>query len=122
MPFENHTPNGREMAFRLTLRGRRLVFEIGLDEGWYESAAHTFRDLVSGRWRFSAPDLRRYPATLTVLLAAAGAMHYREGNLWSHLDLSGPRAGLVGHAFAQALRFLGLETFEELVEEERALR
>jgi hypothetical protein len=122
MPFENQNPTAREMALRLTLRGRRLIFEIGLDEDWYESAARTFKNPVSGDWRFSAPDLRRYPATLAVLLAAAGAIYYREGNLWSYLGLSGPRAALVGQAFSQSLRLLGLETFESLVEEERALR
>jgi hypothetical protein len=122
MPFETQTPTNREAAFRLTLRGRRLIFEIGLDEDWYESAARTFKNPNGGEWRFSAPDLRQYPATLAVLLAAAGALYYREGNLWSHLGLSGPRAGLVGHAFTDALRLLGLETFEALVEDEKALR
>ncbi len=34
----------------------------------------------------------------------------------------GPRAGLVGHAFTDALRLLGLETFDALVEDEKALR
>jgi hypothetical protein len=122
MPFENLSPGNREAALALTLRGRRLIFEIGLDEDWYESAANTFRNPIDGGWRFGTKDLRRYPATLAVLLAAAGTLHYREGNLWSHLDVSGPKAVLVGRAFLMALRVLRLETFDALVEDERALR
>jgi len=89
MPFENLSPGNREAALALILRGRRLIFEIGLDEDWYESAANTFRNPIDGGWRFGTKDLRRYPATLAVLLAVAGTLHYREGNLWSHLDVSG---------------------------------
>src|SRR2546425_13242043 len=99
MPFENLSPTNREAALCFALRGRRLIFEIGLDEEWYESAALTFRNPINGDWHFGTQDLRRYPATLAVLLAAAGALYYREGNLWTNLGLSGPKAGLVGHAF-----------------------
>jgi hypothetical protein len=122
MPYENLSPGNREAALYAALRGRRLIFEIGLDEDTYESTAQTFRSSIDGELHFASRDLRRYPATLVVLLASAGALHYREGDLWSCLGLSGPKAVLVGQAFNEALRSLRLETFEALVEEERALR
>ena len=67
------------------------------------------------------PDaLRSYPATLAALLAAGGALRYREGVLWPNPGVTPQRASTVWAAFADALRYLDLETFEAIVQGEKA--
>lgn len=121
MPFENLPPKQREAAFATLLRGRRLAFEIGLGESYFASAAVSFRN-ARGEWQFAHESIYGLPATLVVLLASAGHIHYGPGGLWPAVGVHGPTAASVGQAFIKATRKLSLETFEDLVSEQRALR
>lgn len=118
MAIDYMSPSRLEAALSVALRGRRLAFEIGLDETRLEAALRTFCPLGS----FDVRSLHLYPATLIVLLASAGNLRYRGGDFWSSLGLSGPVTSTVGRRFLDALERLGLETFEAVFEQERALR
>lgn len=122
MASDGLSPTNREAAFYFALRGRRLAFEIGLDEDTFERACQTFRPFGAQRLQFDARRLRDFPATLIVLLACAGNLRYRGGDLWSGVDLSGPATSHVGRTFLAALERLRLETFEAMVEQQGALR
>ncbi len=122
MSTEIQSPGSREEEFARALRGRRLIFEIGLTQDTYETAALTFRSPSTGELIFGRSYLRLYPATLAVLLATAGALKYRQGELWPAIGVVGPKAAQVGQAFMDALHLLRLETFDTLMEHERALR
>lgn len=98
-----------------------MVFELGFDEAGFRSWR---RPLFVALRRYQDPGQieRRFPALLTTYMAYAGTFLYDGGEYWSSLHpalkIHGPRTG---HHFMRAVHALGLEPFDRIVTEERAL-
>jgi len=111
-----------EAELRSRLRGVRLAVELGLDE----RDLRRLRALVIGLTRgLSDPPARmasRYPAIYVAYLVAEGVFYYRVGSFWDHvISALRDQQNDPGYCFLVALRELGLEDFERLVIEDRAM-
>ena len=114
------TPRDLERDLRAGLRGARLVFELGIDEQRYDAVrAAVTRLAVSGH---RPEELRRsYPALYVSYLVFTGVFRYESGTLWADVHPKLTAQGLdAGYEFWRSLRLLELETFDLLVESERA--
>ena len=102
------------------LRGARLVLELGIDESRYDLIAQTVEQLA--RNGYQPVELRKlYPGLYAAYLVFTGVFRYVSGTFWTdvHPNLTGPGQD-AGREFWRALRALNLESFDELVESERA--
>src|SRR5688572_22751498 len=79
-----------ESALTGALRGRRLVFEIGIDRDLRARlvAAFTGQTLPACRNLYRLAGVH-YPATLVTALAADSVFAYRAGDLWGQTALQG---------------------------------
>jgi hypothetical protein len=102
------------------LRGARLVLELGLDEGRFVAIAEVVGQLAAAGQRPKAIR-QSYPALYASYLVFTGVYRYVSGNFWPdvHPGLTGQGYD-PGYEFLIAVRSLGLESFDRLVEEERA--
>src|SRR3954451_11727003 len=114
------SPYELEREIRAGLAGARLVFELGIDRARYE----TIREIVERLARAGRrpDDLRRsHPALYVSYLVFTGVYRYQSGTLWTEVPDDIGRQNLdPGQAFYDALRTLKLETFDRIVESERA--
>jgi hypothetical protein len=107
-----------EIMLREALRGRRLIFEIGIDQSFCDSA----RELMLGVLRYECGGnyglaASAYPALLSTTIAAEGVFAYHEGDLWGRIRLPHSGGWEVGRAFAVAVAALGLEPFRAFDEQ-----
>ncbi|MDY7104058.1 MAG: hypothetical protein S0880_22980 [Actinomycetota bacterium] len=111
-----------ERWVRTRLTGARLVAEIGIDRGLHALLAEAMGRLLERSTVSKA--VHSHPNLLVAHLAAEGVFHYEDGTLYPNLCVPrARRAGVnAGKAFEEAVRALGLETFDDLVLGERALR
>jgi hypothetical protein len=102
------------------LRGARLVLELGLDEGRFATVAEVVGQLAAAGQRPKAIR-QSYPALYATYLVFVGVYRYVSGNFWPdvHPGLTGQGYD-PGYEFLIAVRSLGLESFDRIVEEEHA--
>jgi hypothetical protein len=102
------------------LRGARLVLELGLDEDRFATIAEVVDHLAAAGQRPKAIR-QSYPALYASYLVFTGVYRYVSGNFWPdvHPGLTGQGYD-PGYEFLTAVRSLGLESFDRLVEEEHA--
>lgn len=109
-----------ERDLRARLAGRRIVAEIGLDSSLHRRNQEAVR--LAFRGSASIGDVaRRYPALFVAYMAGHGVHGYTAGDFYGTVTVRGidQRAGAL---FIDALKFLRLETFEDLVLGDNALR
>lgn len=108
-----------ERGLRERLRGCRLVAEIGLAP---ETLAESERVVAeSSRTRSALALARICPASLVTYLVGHGVYHY-DGRFWPTLAVAKDDTNEWGLAFEESVRRLELETFEDMVLGEGALR
>lgn len=102
------------------LRGTRLVLELGVDESRYQLIARSVESMARRGYR-PAELCAQYPALYVAYLVFTGVFRYVSGTFWSdvHPNLTGQNLE-PGGEFRRALRSLQLETFDQLVEQEKA--
>lgn len=113
-------PEQLEATLRRQLAGCRLVCELGLEGTLYKDLVRAMAEVISTGGRRSIQELSaKYPALLVAYLVAEGIHGYTAGNFWGKLLIPALRgkATVLGPQFAEALATLGLDDFEELVEE-----
>jgi hypothetical protein len=107
-----------EAALRHSLSGRRLIFEIGIDKAFRDAVLERVRGVIENECGASYMLLAsRYPALLSVAIAAEGVFAYNEGDLWGRIALPHSGGWEVGKAFEFAIAELGLETFRAFDEQ-----
>src|ERR1019366_7420117 len=75
-----------EHAFRQALRGKRLVYEAGLDESMRAALAECLNELVAILGPRAREELsRRFPAIVVVALAVDAVFAYDGHTLWPNL-------------------------------------
>ena len=109
-----------ERDLRARLAGRRIVAEIGLDSSLHRRNEEALRLLIR-RSTSLGDTARRYPALFVAYMAGHGVHGYTAGDFYGTVAVRGvdQRAGAL---FIDALKFLRLETFEDLVLGDKALR
>jgi hypothetical protein len=113
-------PRAVENELRRRLIGRRVVNEVGLDAATHEEAESAL-ELALRRSRDLQQIAQRYPALLAVYLVGHGVYRYEAGNFYGTTSLRGIDQS-AGPAFMTAVRQLHLETFEDMVIGDNALR
>lgn len=114
---------GYERLLRERLAGHRLVAEINPERMVYTQVQQIVADMA--RVDHAALDRMSvdYPAILSVFLVAEGIHRWDpDTGFWPNLSIPGLSQQSLGPQFEEALRRLGLETFDEIVERERAHR
>lgn len=109
-----------ERTLRSRLAGRRIVAEIGLDAKTHEQVVEAIT-MVVRRLKSPRSVAMAYPALLVCYLAGHGIYGYAHGGLWSTVTVPGIDFSF-GPAFERAVRFLRLETFEDMVAGDNAQR
>lgn len=100
-----------DVWLRDALRGRRLVYEVGLDERAREPLLGLLRAALAAECRGDFYRLeRRYPALLLAAVVTDAVFAYTAGELWDLLEIPG-RPTEIGNAFVRALEALSLELF-----------
>src|SRR5262245_57983575 len=109
-----------ERTLRVSLAGRRLVAEIGLDATAHQLHSGAIQGIVK-RLQKADEVVVSYPALLVCYLVGCGIYRYDHGGLWPAAADQGVDHRF-GPAFEKAVRRLGLETFEDMVAGDNALR
>lgn len=111
----------RELCERLV--GRRLVAEIGIDVQLYRDTTRALDEVLRNPSN-AKPDrlARMHPALLATYLVAHGVYKYAGGTYWSGHAVKWMDRDLGGRGFEMAIESLGLETFANLLDAERAQR
>lgn len=111
----------RELCARLD--GRRLVAEIGIDVQLYRDTTRALEEVLRNPSN-AKPDrlAQMYPALLATYLVAHGVYKYAGGTYWSGHAVKWMDRELGGPGFEKAIESLGLETFANLLDAERAQR
>lgn len=110
--------NAYEHAFRQALRGRRLVYEAGLEEALRPRLAERLNALIAIFGSAAREQLpRHYPAIVVVTLALDAAFAYSGHTLWPNLLVQDRRPPLLGPVFSDAIDELGLEQFSSFDDE-----
>ena len=110
---------------RTVLKGVRFIGELDLElDGDAHSRARSVIQPLLERQRFRF--IGDFPAALCIYLVAQGRHGYRQGAFWDQLNLSTPLMPVhqtkIGSAYLSALSQLGLETFDEVTDQLRALK
>jgi len=113
------SPGALERDLRDRMRGRRLAAEVDLTAALLERTDEALESLVKAGLT-SRQVAHRYPALLVTYLVGNGVYHY-SGGFWNALSIEGIDVSW-GPAFADALSRLDLETFEDMVFGDNALR
>lgn len=117
-------PEALEAALQEELSGVGLITEIGISRERYEELRSAIEELARTQFSANLPGrIRRlYPALYATYLVAEGIHSYDGGEFWPHVvpRLRGNNLN-PGHEFQVALRELGLDDFQALVDQERAL-
>jgi hypothetical protein len=108
-------PDELERELRDRLRGRRIVFEMGLDAETVTRAGKAVAELAESHWG-AAVIAERFPAVLVTYIVGEANARYEHGSLWPRLPVSFPTSELRG-AFEHAVDTLGLEPFDQLADE-----
>lgn len=115
------TPDAVEQELRAALAGRRLVFEAGLDEASFRRLRKPF--FLAARTDPLRTLRLRYPALFVSYFACVGTFLYEGGTYWEsvhpHLRVNTSDTGV---EFLCACDKLGLERFDELVDEDGGLQ
>jgi hypothetical protein len=101
-----------EHAFRQALRGKRLVYEAGLEESMRGALAECLNELVTilgPRAREELP--RQFPAIVVVALAVDAVFAYDGHTLWPNLLVHDQKPPSLGKSFNDAIDQLDLEKF-----------
>ncbi|MDQ4107667.1 MAG: hypothetical protein M3138_02525 [Actinomycetota bacterium] len=111
---------GVERDLQERLVGRRIVAEIGLDSSLHRRNEEAMRLLIRSSASVGSVA-RRYPALFVAYMAGHGVHGYTAGDFYGAVSVRGidQRAGPL---FVEALKALQLETFEDLVLGDNALR
>jgi hypothetical protein len=109
-----------EQELRGKLAGHRLAGELRISEDDLSEIERQLEGLVDSG--LGTRILRNsYPALLVVYLTSAGVYRYEAGSYWPSVRPARRiQAYILGGAFKEAVRTLGLETFDDLVEGEGA--
>jgi hypothetical protein len=113
-------PRAVDRELRQRLIGRRLIAEVGLDEETYHRVEAALGRLLRGT-RNLGRIAQSHPALLATYLVAHGVYRYEAGNFYGSASLPGIDQS-AGPAFMSAVNPLGLESFEDLVVGDNALR
>lgn len=118
--IEPDDPLAVERDLRERLAGRRIIAEIGLDASLHERSTEAVKRLMH-RHASAEKVARLYPAVFATYLAGHGVYGYAAGDFYGTVAARGidQRAG---PPFIDALKALHLETFEDLVLGDNALR
>lgn len=109
---------GYENALRVTLRGKRLVYEAVLVESARDSLAKNLNALMAAFGSRAREELpRHFPATVAITLALDAVFAYTAGDLWSNTLVHDRRPPILGQVFSDAIKALQLETFPSFDEE-----
>ena len=115
-------PGWRELErdLRSQLRGCRMVAEIGLGAALHQEVMDGLGEACQD---LPGPGevARDARALLVVGLVGHGIYYYELGSFWGDIPVKG-LAQSYGPAFLRALELLNLETFADMVAEDRALR
>ena len=122
----NRAPSCEELEeqLRQQLKACALVCELGLEGELYERLVECVDRLAAQGARVIESLSQRFPGILVAYLVGEGVHHYTRGTYWPNLSVGalGSRQQDVGPQFEEALSRLGLNPFDDLVEEERATR
>ena len=124
-PWSAVSPHVLEGELRPLLKGVRLVAELDL----------SLRGEIYGKARSASGRLIERggigslhvvcPSALVVFLVAEGVHRYAAGTFWPNVSVYGLASPLdcrdVGLEFLESLRLLGLETFDNVVQDEKGL-
>jgi hypothetical protein len=108
-----------ERELRRRLQGCRLIAEIGLEQDTIAAAEQAVAREARGRPADALVAI--CPAALATYLVGHGVYNY-DREYWPTLTVTGPGPSDWGRAFERAIRTLDLETFEDMVLGEGALR
>jgi hypothetical protein len=112
-----------EARLRERLRGVRLVSEIGIGPR-ERNELRTLMVLYTRGKSYPAPWVSsHWPSIYVTYLVSVAIEHGRGGELWPHtIKAIQQDTSTAGESFVSALQRLGLPTFDDLVEEERAFK
>ena len=112
-----------EARLRERLRGVRLVSEIGITPR-ERNELRTLMVLYTRGKSYPAPWVSsHWPSIYVTYLVSVAIEHGRGGELWPHtIRAIQQDTSTAGESFVSALQRLGLPTFDDLVEEERAFK
>lgn len=112
-----------EARLRERLRGVRLVSEIGITPRERNETRNLMVLYARGK-TYPAPWVAsRWPSIYVTYLVSVAIEHGRGGELWPHtIKAIQQDTSTAGESFVGALQRLGLPTFDDLVEEERAFK
>ena len=106
------TPEAADQILHEALRGRRLVFEAGLDGRSRDSLiALVEKASVSTGIRDLGRLAPKFPALFVAAVATEGVFAYSGGDLWSNLRLQRSSTE-IGQAFSTSIAMLQLERFD----------
>src|SRR6266700_7186966 len=112
-----------ERELRDRLRGHRLIGELDLEGDLYDRVEGIVGEVAGSGYGHLDRLGKHYPAILAVYLVGQGVHNWQGlGGFWGNLSIDGFRQQVAGPQFESALRTLDLETFDALVEAERAHR
>ncbi len=114
-----------EGELRPLMHNVRLVAELDLSLAGtvYKTAREAVHPLIAMRKIGSLFTV--CPTATVVFLVAEGVHRYRGGAFWPNISIDGLDSNCrnqLGRQFLKSLRRLGLETFEDVVQQERGLR
>lgn len=112
-------PRAVDRDLRERLAGRRIVAEIGLDAKLHERSVQALTRLTLRHP--SETVARLYPALFVTYLAGHGVYGYTAGDFYGSATVRGINQR-AGPAFIEAVKTLRLESFEDLVLGDNALR
>lgn len=113
-------PTTVDLDLRERLVGRRVIAEVGLDEDTYHRVEASLRQLLR-RSHDLGRTARSHPALFATYLVAHGVYRYEAGNFYGTASMPGIDQS-AGPAFMWAVNRLRLESFEDLVVGDNALR
>jgi hypothetical protein len=114
-------PSALETQLRSEIAGLRLrlIGELGLEGDRDKTVFKAMVSLAASRDGTINRLSTRYPALLSCYLVSEGIHSYKAGNFWGSLRISRLRRNqaVLGPQFEESIERLGVETFDDLVEE-----